>query len=160
MIGNHSSIRRLCAFAFLFIAATLFPCGGDAQTSEAVSVPVLHLPEPFLPLQHYGPYNAHILVGGRGLTKSLPKKDPILESTSSWTLSAWVEFAPGVSFFHTDCRSRRSVRRRLPLLCAGGWQACSSHRASGKLWYRMLHLVRKAGTFLSLRSMEPPLVSM
>ncbi len=57
-------------------------------------MPELHLQPPFTPLPKYGPYNAHILAGGRGLTEMLPAKDPLLDATSAWTLSAWVEFAP------------------------------------------------------------------
>ena len=41
----------------------------------------------------YGPYSGHILSGGRGLTKTLPVKDPVLGPTATWTLSAWVEFS-------------------------------------------------------------------
>ena len=86
-------VRMRCAAAVLSVASLLLPCVACAQSPQVVSVPTLHLPEPFLPLQHYGPYNADILVGGRGLTKSLPEKDPILAATTPWTLSAWVEFA-------------------------------------------------------------------
>jgi hypothetical protein len=86
--------RRRCAVVLSSIAALCLTLGADAQAPQAISVPVLHLQQPFTPLQHYGPYNAHILVGGRGLTKSLPAKDPILEAATPWTLSAWIEFAP------------------------------------------------------------------
>ncbi|HUA98243.1 MAG TPA: LamG-like jellyroll fold domain-containing protein [Terracidiphilus sp.] len=72
---------------------TLQECAA-AQTSQDLTVPTLHLQKPFLPLARYGPYNAHILVGGRGLTKPLPARDPLLEADAAWTLSAWVEFAP------------------------------------------------------------------
>jgi len=85
------SLHR-CRFVVLFsITAAFFLSRAAAQD---ISVPTLHLQQPFLPLQHYGPYNAHILAGGRGLTKPLPAKDPILEATTPWTLSAWVELAP------------------------------------------------------------------
>jgi hypothetical protein len=73
------------------IGAVFFPIGARAQ---AISVPTLHLQQPFSPLPHYGPYNARILVGGRGLTKPLPAKDPILQASTPWTLSAWIEIAP------------------------------------------------------------------
>jgi len=76
----------------LFVAM-LFSLACEAQQPLPISVPTLHLPEPSS-LQHFGPYNARILAGGRGLTKSLPAKDPILNGAAPWTLSAWVEFAP------------------------------------------------------------------
>jgi hypothetical protein len=93
-VHTPSAPRSRLAVILPLVAAVLFPLGALAQAPQAISVPTLDLPQPFLPLQHYGPYNAHILVGGRGLTKSLPPKDPILEATTPWTLSAWVEFAP------------------------------------------------------------------
>ncbi len=100
-VDRSSVVRRRCVVALLsrvvalsFLVGALFPCGAAARAQQDITVPTLHLPEPFLPLQHYGPYNAHILVGGRGLTKPLPEKDPILEAATPWTLSAWVEFAP------------------------------------------------------------------
>ncbi len=65
-----------------------------AQTQNILSVPTLELAEPFLPLQQYGPYSAHILAGGRGLTKPLPAKETILDASASWTLSSWIEIAP------------------------------------------------------------------
>jgi beta-galactosidase/beta-glucuronidase len=71
----------------------LSPAAGSAQQPEPITVPALHLTQPASP-QHYGPYNAHILAGGRGLTKSLPADDPILNPRTPWTLSGWVEFAP------------------------------------------------------------------
>lgn len=86
--------RRRCAVALSSIAALLLPLGARAQAPEVISVPTLNLKQPYIPLQHYGPYNAHILVGGRGLTKPLAAKDPIFEAATPWTLSAWVEFAP------------------------------------------------------------------
>ena len=64
-----------------------------AQQPEPIAVPTLHLTQPSS-LSHYGPYNAHILAGGRGLTKSLPARDPILNARAPWTLSAWVELSP------------------------------------------------------------------
>ncbi len=84
--------RRVAAF--LLLLAPLCPAAGLAQQSEPISVPTLRLSQPTLPLQRYGPYNAHILAGGRGLTKALPADDPILNPRTPWTLSAWVEFAP------------------------------------------------------------------
>ena len=90
---SHVSVRKRSAIVLfsLVAVAALFPFGAGAQ---AISTPTLHLTQPFLPLQHYGPYNAHSLVGGRGLTKSLPAKDPILQASTPWTLSAWIERAP------------------------------------------------------------------
>ena len=82
-------LRCLCAAVLPFLVQGLLLSGAIAQ-----SVPALHLQRPFLPARHYGPYNAHFLVGGRGLTKPLPAKDPIFNATSPWTLSAWVKFAP------------------------------------------------------------------
>jgi beta-galactosidase/beta-glucuronidase len=76
------------------VVAGLLATGADAQTQTVISVPTLELPKPFLPLQQYGPYNARILAGGRGLTKELPAKDPVLEASASWTISAWIEVAP------------------------------------------------------------------
>lgn len=86
--------RRFCAVLLASLVAALIPSGASGQTPQSITVPTLHLQRPFLPAQHYGPYNAHILVGGRGLTKPLPAKDPIFEATTPWTLSAWVKFAP------------------------------------------------------------------
>jgi hypothetical protein len=88
---SYMAARRRCVVVLCSVAAVLFPVFASAQ---AINVPALHLTQPFAPLQHYGPYNAHILVGGRGLIKSLPEKDPILAATAPWTLSAWVEFSP------------------------------------------------------------------
>ncbi|MGC2163074.1 MAG: LamG-like jellyroll fold domain-containing protein [Silvibacterium sp.] len=87
-VYKHST-RRHCIVVLLTIVTILFLSGAVAQD---IGVPTLHLQQPFMPLQRYGPYNAHILVGGRGLTKPLPVKDPILEAATPWTLSAWVEF--------------------------------------------------------------------
>jgi hypothetical protein len=67
-----------------------------SQAQQVISVPTLHLAEPREPLQQYGPYNAHILIGGRGLTKPLVAADPIFGAGTPWTLSAWVETAPGL----------------------------------------------------------------
>jgi hypothetical protein len=83
------------AAGLLMFVAVLAPVCG-AQQAAPVTAPALHLPQP-TSLQHYGPYNAHILAGGRGLTKSLLADDPILNAGAPWTLSAWVEFAPGSS---------------------------------------------------------------
>jgi len=92
MKDRHSPAFRRLVFALLATIA-LLPCAA-APAQQDASVPTLHLKLPFLPLDHYGPYNAHILVGGRGLAKPLPAADPILQPATSWTLSAWVEFAP------------------------------------------------------------------
>jgi beta-galactosidase/beta-glucuronidase len=61
-----------------------------AQQVAPISVPALHLQPPASPA-HYGPYNAHILVGGRGLTKPLQANDPLFGPFAVWMLSAWVE---------------------------------------------------------------------
>ena len=39
----------------------------------------------------YGPYSGVFLAGGEGLEKPLPATDPMLEATTSWTMTAWVE---------------------------------------------------------------------
>jgi hypothetical protein len=88
----HGLVRRLAGLPFL--SAALFPPAGGAQQPAPITVPSLHLTQPSSPPPTYGPYNAHILAGGRGLTKPLPADDPILDGRTPWTLSAWVEFAP------------------------------------------------------------------
>jgi hypothetical protein len=77
-----------------WVVSAIFAIGAVAQTQNILSVPTLELAEPFLPLQQYGPYSAHILAGGRGLTKPLPAKETILDASASWTLSSWIEIAP------------------------------------------------------------------
>ncbi|WP_263374852.1 glycosyl hydrolase 2 galactose-binding domain-containing protein [Granulicella aggregans] len=79
--------------ALLSLAAALSSAAAAAQQPEPIVVPTLHLTQPSSP-SHFGPYNAHILAGGRGLTKSLPASDPILDARTPWTLSAWVELSP------------------------------------------------------------------
>jgi hypothetical protein len=79
--------------ALLSLAAALFSATAAAQQPEPINVPTLHLTQPSS-LPHFGPYNAHILAGGRGLTKSLPVSDPILDARAPWTLSTWVELSP------------------------------------------------------------------
>ena len=69
-----------------------FPSVLVAQDAAPIAVPALRLVQPSL--QRFGPYNGHILAGGRGLTKSLPAGDPILKPGASWTLSAWIEASP------------------------------------------------------------------
>jgi hypothetical protein len=63
------------------------------QAPQVVSAPHLNLAEPFVPLERYGPYNAHLLAGGRGLTKAIPAADPLLQAETPWTLSVWVQIA-------------------------------------------------------------------
>jgi hypothetical protein len=72
------------------LVAALPSASVAAQAPEPISVPALHLQEPS-PLPQFGPYNAHILVGGRGLTKSLPANDALLAGSVAWTISAWIE---------------------------------------------------------------------
>ena len=92
---HHDSAKRTrYVVGLLFTAAAILSFAAGAQTPPPRSVPTLNLAEPFLPFAHYGPYSSHILVGGRGLTKSLPAKDPLLKPSTPWTISAWVEFAP------------------------------------------------------------------
>ncbi|MFT4114840.1 glycosyl hydrolase 2 galactose-binding domain-containing protein [Silvibacterium sp.] len=90
---------RLCA-AVLLSATVVSPYALYAQAGQPhpqippeqpLDVPVLHLRQPFIPYEHYGPYNAHLLTGGRGLEKPLPAHDPILNARAPWTLSAWVK---------------------------------------------------------------------
>ncbi len=38
----------------------------------------------------YGPYNAHVLEGGLGLSKTLREHDPLAEAPTRWSLSLWV----------------------------------------------------------------------
>lgn len=76
----------------LVVPAMLIAVHGSAQQAAPITVPALHLTQPVSPA-HYGPYNAHILAGGRGLTKSLRADDPIFNPRAPWTVSAWVEFA-------------------------------------------------------------------
>ncbi|HUY80613.1 MAG TPA: hypothetical protein VMU92_02715 [Acidobacteriaceae bacterium] len=94
MIAHRYPVLRRFGLVLLpLLIAGFLPSGAVGQRHHDITVPALHLKRPFLPAQHYGPYNAHILVGGRGLTKSLPAKDPIFEAATPWTLSAWVQFA-------------------------------------------------------------------
>lgn len=93
-ICSRFAARKRCAVILSSIAALVFSFSAEAQAPQTISVPELHLEQPYLPLPHYGPYNAHILVGGRGLTKALPARDPILAAATPWTLSAWIESAP------------------------------------------------------------------
>ena len=64
-----------------------------AQAAQELAAPVLHLQQPQF-LERFGPYNGHILVGGVGIVASVPTQDPVLEATSPWTISAWIEAAP------------------------------------------------------------------
>jgi hypothetical protein len=41
--------------------------------------------------ERYGPYNAHFLAGGHGLTKPLNQKDSFLVADAPWTLSLWYQ---------------------------------------------------------------------
>jgi Glycosyl hydrolase 2 galactose-binding domain-like/Exo-beta-D-glucosaminidase Ig-fold domain/Concanavalin A-like lectin/glucanases superfamily/Glycosyl hydrolases family 2/Glycosyl hydrolases family 2, TIM barrel domain len=93
-VYSYSVLRRCVAVILPSLFVSFIPFGAAGQVRQDISVPTLHLQRPFLPAQQYGPYNAHLLAGGRGLTKSLPAADPIFEATTPWTLSAWVEFAP------------------------------------------------------------------
>ncbi len=86
MAGNGGAMRLI---RLAFVVGVLTVSAG----AQVVALPVLRLPEPFFPLEQYGPYNAHILAGGRGLVKALPAKDPVLGAGAKWTLSAWVEVA-------------------------------------------------------------------
>jgi hypothetical protein len=92
IVDRRSAALRRFALVLSLTASAILPLA--AQSPQDISVPTLHLKPPFLPLERYGPYNARILVGGRGLTKALPKDDPILQAATPWTLTAWVEFAP------------------------------------------------------------------
>ena len=93
-VRRHLTLNRLGAVLLLLLVVTTPSARSAAQAHHPISVPTLHLHRPFMPLHQYGPYNANILVGGRGLTKALPARDPILKSSTPWTLSAWVDFSP------------------------------------------------------------------
>ncbi|MGB6112654.1 MAG: LamG-like jellyroll fold domain-containing protein [Acidobacteriaceae bacterium] len=79
--------KKLSPVLIMIVAALLgvTRCA-HAQTMKVPGLTVLP--------QSYGPYSAHILQGGIGLTKPLPAADPIVKATSPWTMSAWVEFSP------------------------------------------------------------------
>jgi hypothetical protein len=86
--------HRIGMFAvMLLVPVMLAATNGNAQQAAPIAVPALHLTQPVSP-DHYGPYNANILAGGRGLTKALPADDPIFHPRAPWTISSWVEFAP------------------------------------------------------------------
>ncbi len=91
MVQTALSLRKLAGL--VLVPAMLVSANGNSQQAAPITVPTLHLKQPASPA-HYGPYNAHILAGGRGLAKSLPVDDPILSPRAPWTISAWVEFAP------------------------------------------------------------------
>ena len=79
--------KKLPPVVIMIVAALLgVTLSAYAQTMKVPGLTVLP--------QSYGPYSAHILQGGIGLTKPLPAADPIVKATSPWTMSAWVEFSP------------------------------------------------------------------
>jgi hypothetical protein len=88
-VKNHRVARLSCIASLASLGLALSPSATHAQ----IGVPTLQLTEPFQRFERYGPYNAHILTDGRGLTKPLPERDPILGATAQWTLSAWIETA-------------------------------------------------------------------
>lgn len=79
---------------FLLAVSILNPLFLTEVRAQSLSVPELHLKQPFTPLQQYGPYNAHLLVGGRELAKAIPQDDPLLKGETPWTLFTWVELSP------------------------------------------------------------------
>lgn len=92
-------LARWCA-ALLLSAVTFSGNTSYAQAGQPhpqnspeqpLEVPVLRLRPPFVPYDHYGPFNVHLLTGGRGLEKPLLKEDSILGAAASWTLSTWVK---------------------------------------------------------------------
>jgi hypothetical protein len=81
--------------AGLMVCAGVLGAQGWAQGAGPITVPALHLVQP-ADVKEFGPYNANILAGGRGLVKALPVGDSALGAGAAWTMSAWVEVA-GVS---------------------------------------------------------------
>jgi hypothetical protein len=76
----------MCASAFL------------PQTFAQAFIPFVpdpHTPGLNLSLDHYGGYSGYFLRGGLGLVKPLPAKEPLLTSSATWTLTAWVSAASG-----------------------------------------------------------------
>lgn len=103
MIVLHGALR-LCR-VMLFGSALLAPSLAWAQADQPhpaglpsgqVSLPVLHIPPLTASPDHYGPYNAHVLTGGRGLQKPLFERDPLLGPQAPWTLSAWLKLSTTV----------------------------------------------------------------
>lgn len=106
-----SPLRRLPLTFLLTTGLVLCQPGIGPGTASAQAVAQTRAPEtthellPFVPSPHtptygsqqefYGPYSGTFLRGGRGLSKPLPEKDPILTPEVSWTLSVWVEIQPG-----------------------------------------------------------------
>ncbi len=82
-------LRRLLPLGILLGSSACL-----AQTQAPITVPELHLPAPPSLPEEYGPYSGHFLLGGRGLVKTLPPRDPILAPQASWTVTAWVEAVP------------------------------------------------------------------
>jgi hypothetical protein len=76
--------------ALVLVVTMACAADGNAQQAAPITVPTLHLTPPTSPLAEYGPYNAHLLLGGRGLVKALPTGDPLLQEHAPWTMSAWV----------------------------------------------------------------------
>ena len=81
--------------AGLVVCAGVLGAQGWAQGAAPITVPALHLVQP-ADVKEFGPYNARLLAGGRGLGKALPVGDSVLGVGAAWTMSAWVEVA-GVS---------------------------------------------------------------
>jgi beta-galactosidase/beta-glucuronidase len=97
MMKGCAGMRGRSLYAAAVALAMVAPAGWQGQAQQVISVPTLHLVEPSSPLQEYGPYNARILIGGRGLSKPLVAADSIFGAGSSWTMTAWLEVAPGTS---------------------------------------------------------------
>ncbi len=95
MMKGCAGMRGRSLYAAAVALAMVVPAGWRGQAQQVISVPTLHLVEPSSPLQEYGPYNARILTGGRGLSKPLVAADSIFGAGPSWTMTAWLEVAPG-----------------------------------------------------------------
>ena len=85
---NYLSDRKKLSPVVIMIVVALLATTHCA-CAQTLKVPGLTVLPP-----SYGPYSAHILQGGIGLTKPLPATDPILKASAPWTMSAWVEFSP------------------------------------------------------------------
>lgn len=73
--------RRIGAGTLIAFAATV---PGTAQSPTVPSLIVMAQPA-----VAYGPYNAHILQGGIGLSKELLEHEPLAAAQHSWSMSLW-----------------------------------------------------------------------
>ena len=105
-ILSETTLTSLLTTVIAVCLPVLYPATTWAQAvAQTRSPETTHKLLPFVPDPHsptygsqlgfYGPYSGEFLRGGRGLSKPIPEKDPILTPEASWTLSAWVEIQPG-----------------------------------------------------------------